>query len=145
MQTFSKAKPVDFAQVPLFLECEQDADQAMLMELASSLSPWVRYADGNQRTALHLAAVFACNFANRCYDIAAQILEQHDLDFKVMLPLIDETARKVHEIHPQQAQTGPAKRWDKNVMDKHLSMLDAEMQHIYQTMSQSIHNRQKDD
>ena len=67
--------------------------------------------------------------------------EKYHLPFDVMLPLIDETARKVHELAPRDAQTGPAVRYDENVMNKHLSMLaDSQaLQEIYKLMSKSIH------
>ena len=41
------------------------------------------------------------------YALAADLLEKYNLPFDVMLPLIDETARKVHELAPRDAQTGP--------------------------------------
>ena len=75
------------------------------------------------------------------YALAAELLEKYHLPFDVMLPLIDETARKVHELAPRDAQPGPAVRYDENVMNKHLSMLaDSQaLQEIYKLMSKSIH------
>lgn len=55
------------------------------------------------------------------YALAADLLEKYNLPFEVMLPLIDETARKVHELAPRDAQTGPAVRYDENVMSNHLA------------------------
>ena len=77
------------------------------------------------------------------YALAAELLKKYDLPFDVMLPLIDETARKVHQLEPKDAQTGPAIRYDANVIDNHLSMLadDPEMQKLYELISRSIHNR----
>lgn len=40
------------------------------------------------------------------YALAAGLLKKYGLPFEVMLPLIDETARKVHELEPRLAQTG---------------------------------------
>ena len=48
------------------------------------------------------------------YALAAELLKKYNLPFDAMLPLIDETARKVHELEPKQAQTGPAVRYDEN-------------------------------
>ena len=47
----------------------------------------------------------------------------------------------MHELAPRDAQTGPAVRYDENVMNKHLSMLaDSQaLQEIYKLMSKSIH------
>ena len=99
-------------------------------------------ADSEQRKYLHLAAVFCCNFANHCYALSEKLLKENGgLPFDVMLPLIDETARKVHELSPQKAQTGPAVRWDTNVMEKQLQLLKdkPELQDIYNVLSKSIH------
>ena len=88
-------------------------------------------------------AVFCCNFANHCFSLGAELLERHGhIPFSVMLPLIDETAAKLYSMSPRAAQTGPAVRWDTNVMDAHLQLLadSPEMQQIYELMSKSIHH-----
>ena len=140
MQTFSKAREVDFASVSFFVEANHQADKEALKELAGALSPKVYEATSAQRTYLHMAAVFACNFANHMYTLSARLLEKNGLPFDAMLPLIDETARKVHGLHPHDAQTGPAIRGDENVMGKHLAMLadEPEVKEIYRIISNSI-------
>lgn len=140
MQTFSKAREVDFASVSFFVESNGEAELAVLKEMAASLSPKVYEATSAQRTYLHMAAVFACNFANHMYALSAYLLEKHGLPFDAMLPLIDETARKVHGLSPKEAQTGPAVRRDENVMNKHLAMLaeEPELRELYEKISNSI-------
>ena len=124
MQTFSKQREVDFRTIPFFIESNSSEDTELLKAIASVLSEKVYEATSEQRRSLHLAAVFTCN-----------------LPFDAMLPLIDETARKVHELEPKQAQTGPAVRYDENVINKHLEMLadEPEMQELYQLVSENIH------
>ena len=75
------------------------------------------------------------------YALAAELLEKYQLPFDVMLPLIDETARKVHTLEPRQAQTGPAVRYDENVINRHLQLLadNPRLQEIYKILSESIH------
>ena len=140
MQTFSKQKPVDFRSVSFFLEGDGVETLVQLRELACSLSEKVYDATSEQRAYLHMAAVYACNFTNHMYALSARLLEKHGLPFEAMLPLIDETARKVHMMHPAHAQTGPAVRKDTQVMDKHLAMLaeEAELREIYRMISDSI-------
>ena len=140
MQTFSKLRMVDFSSVSFFVEASGSDELRFLKELAMSLSPKVYEASSEQRRYLHLAAVFACNFTNHMYALSASLLEKQGLPFDAMLPLIDETARKVHELPPVQAQTGPAIRRDQNVMDKHLAMLAEEplMREIYEKISKNI-------
>ena len=141
MQTFSKQREVKFQEVPFFIEAKRAEDTELLKAIASTLSEKVYEADSEQRKSLHLAAVFICNFTNHMYALAADLLEKYNLPFEVMLPLIDETARKVHELAPRDAQTGPAVRYDENVMSNHLAMLvdSPALQEIYKLMSKSIH------
>ncbi len=143
MQTFSKQREVDFKDIPLFVEAARPEDTSWLKEVASTLSGKVYEATSEQRKSLHLAAVFTCNFTNHMYALAAELLARYQLPFDVMLPLIDETARKVHHLDPHEAQTGPAIRYDENVINAHLAMLahDPEMQHLYEAISQSIYKR----
>lgn len=141
MQTFSKQREVNFQEVPFFIEAKNAEDAELLKAIAATLSEKVYEATSEQRKSLHLAAVFACNFTNHMYDLAAELLEKYNLPFDVMLPLIDETARKVHELVPHAAQTGPAVRYDENVINNHLAMLadTPALQEIYKLMSKSIH------
>jgi len=146
MQTFSKERDVDFTHIPIFIEANDERARAVALALAQTVSDSVTELTSEQRRYLHLAAVFACNFANHSYALAAKILEQHGMNFDVMLPLIDETAQKVHAMHPLQAQTGPAVRYDKNVIEAQKALLSDEpmMQLLYDIMSKSIHTLSND-
>lgn len=141
MQTFSKQRAVDFEEVPFFVEAHTEDDLRLLKELVGRLSPKVYEATSEQRRYLHIAAVFACNFTNHMYAICEHLLSAHDLPFETMLPLIDETARKVHHLSPVQAQTGPACRYDENVINRHLQMLASEptLATMYELISKNIH------
>lgn len=140
MQTFSKDKEVEFSEIPIFVEGSNDGVTARTRQLAESVSQRVEECSSEQRRMLHLSAVFVCNFVNHCYALSAKLLERHGLSFDVMLPLIDETARKVHTMHPAEAQTGPAARNDTNVMDAQMKLLSdlPEVRELYRMMSQSI-------
>lgn len=142
LQTFSKQREVDFAEIPIFIEARREADLRFLHELAGSLSHAVYEADSETRKALHLSAVFACNFTNHLYALAEALLKRYGLPFKVLLPLIDETARKVHELAPHEAQTGPAVRGDERVMELHEEMLadDERLGLFYSILSASIYD-----
>ncbi len=146
MQTFSKERIVDFSRIPVFVEASDDVALQQVTELACSVSGHVRQLSTEHRRYLHLAAVFACNFANHCYALSAQVLEQCGLPFDVMLPLIDETAAKVHGLSPREAQTGPAVRYDENVIQAQSQLLAGNpmMQRVYELMSQSIHTNCSD-
>lgn len=142
MQTFSKERLVDFKEIPVFIEANDAETLAVLRVLADSVSQQVYELSTEDRKHLHLAAVFACNFANHCYALSADVLERKGLPFDVMLPLIDETARKVHELHPLDAQTGPAVRYDENVIRMQADLCPTPlMKQLYQQMSLSIHEK----
>lgn len=143
MQTFSKARPVDFSTLGIFVEgCDNETEQAILC-LARSLSEKVYVATSEQRRMLHLAAVFACNFSNAMYSVSEQLLRNSGLPFEVMLPLIDETAAKVHALSPRMAQTGPAARGDEKIMKAQREQLDDEIGRMYEVISEYIINNAK--
>lgn len=140
MQTFSKRRAVVFRQVPCFVEYN-DAEAASVIDtLSHRLSDSVTVTTSDKRRMMHLAAVFACNMTNHCYRLAERIVEGEGLDFRCFLPLIEETARKVTEMSPHDAQTGPMVRGDQTVMRSQLALLqDERMRTIYQAMADSIH------
>ena len=145
LQTFSKKREVSFREIPFFIEASTEANCKLLKQMAQQVSNKIYDATSEQRKSLHLAAVFTCNFTNHMYALAAELLQKYNMPFDAMLPLIDETARKVHELAPKDAQTGPAIRYDEQVINNHLNMLsdDESMQQLYELISQSIHNRSK--
>lgn len=151
LQTFSKARVVDMRSVPCFVEGNNEESLRLVTDLARSISEHVEELDGDKRCYLHLSAVFACNFVNHCYAIAADILERQGLDARVLQPLIAETAAKARDMSPREAQTGPAVRFDQQVMSAHEKMLAGNVSRaaIYMLMSNSVHdfyqNKEKED
>lgn len=141
MQTFSKQREVDFSQIPCFIEANDEHALQQIGDVAHQVSSRVYHLASEDRKYLHLSAVFACNFVNHCYALSQEILKDHGIPFDVMLPLIDETAAKVHELDPKEAQTGPAVRYDENVLRAQGALLKSnpQMKDIYDRMSMSIH------
>lgn len=141
LQTFSRNREVNFQDIPLFIEGSSDETVALLKELAESISGEVYLLSGDKRRMLHLAAVFACNFANHMYTLASEVVEEEEIPFHLLHPLITETAAKATVIHPKTAQTGPAVRFDEKVIQNHLELLNNSMKkEIYSLLSKSIHN-----
>ena len=139
-QTFSKAKLIDdFSQIPVFVEGKQIDDLSAIFTLAQTLTPRVYEASQHDRERLHVAGVFANNFTNHMYAIAADILKDTHIPFQVLLPLIAQTAEKIRHLSPHDAQTGPAKRRDEQVMNHHLSLLTTpEQKQLYTLLSKMI-------
>jgi len=140
LQTFSRQKPVDFAQVPFLLEAQNAHTLQELRQLALSISPNVQQVDSEARKKLHLAAVFACNFTNHLLGISRQLLQQAQLPTDLLQALIQETVTKALQNDPFRVQTGPAIRGDENVIATHLQMLQhhPRYQALYQALTESI-------
>jgi len=140
MQTFSKGRMVDFREIPIFVEAADPQSLGKTEMLAKSISNHVIRFSSEQRRHLHLAAVFACNFANHCFTLADDILQEQGLDVSVMLPLVRETVEKLKEDSPLNNQTGPAARNDQQVMAAQEALLSSRpmAQDVYRLMSKSI-------
>ena len=142
-QTFSKSQIIeDFSTIPIFFEAKGIDDISAVYSLALSITSHVYETTQHDRERLHVAGVYACNFTNLMYTIAADLLSSTHIPFKALLPLIDQTAAKIHTLAPSEAQTGPARRGDENVMNHHMSLLlDDEVKEIYQLLSSQIQKR----
>lgn len=144
LQTFSKNKAVDFGQIPICLETQNDTDYKLLETIAKSISNKVYAISSEQRKALHVSAVFVSNFANHMYQIGNKICEEHQVPFDILKPLIQETANKILSLSPEEAQTGPAKRRDSQTINSHLTFLSDENQkEIYKILTKSIIDNDK--
>lgn len=139
LQTFSKSKAIDFKAVPICIEAENVLDYTILETTAKSISDKVFKISSEQRQSLHVAAVFSCNFVNHLYQLGKEICDDNQVPFEILMPLIQETADKIKTLSPLEAQTGPAKRNDQKIIEKHLYFLDDKnKKEIYQLLTQSI-------
>jgi predicted short-subunit dehydrogenase-like oxidoreductase (DUF2520 family) len=150
LQTFSVDRKADFSTIPLCLEANDPVVLSQLYQMAQRISSSIHFIASEDRKTLHLAAVFVNNFVNHLYWAGAEITAQKGLDFDLLKPLIKETAEKIQTMHPLDAQTGPARRNDLQVISNHLIMLEdnPELQKIYSFVSESIariHQQQNND
>lgn len=143
-QTFSKNRSMDWHNIPIFIEASNANSLITIQAIARQLSYKVSELSSDNRKYIHLTGVFACNFTNHMYALSELFLKKIDLPFDLAIPLIDETASKIHSLTPDEAQTGPAIRYDKNVIDKHLEMIeDEKIKEIYRLISENIHKMSK--
>ncbi|NPA44843.1 MAG: DUF2520 domain-containing protein [Chlorobi bacterium] len=140
LQTFSRFKKANFKNIPLCLEANSGFNYNRISKIAFQISEDVRKINFEQRKYIHLAAVFANNFSNNMFAIAEEILKEKDIDFDILLPLINETVAKIQKESPKKVQTGPAVRKDTKVMNKHLELLkdNTNLQNIYKFVSKNI-------
>ncbi len=140
LQTFSKSREVNFKEIPLCIEANNEKFNQSLTTLANQISDSVWQIDSTQRNQLHLSAVFACNFVNHLYALAKKLVNDNKMDFEILHPLIKETATKATIMDPKLAQTGPAVRNDTESLKKHIELLSSypEIQGLYKHLSDSI-------
>lgn len=140
LQTFTKKQNVDFSTIPFCVDAVQDKDRIFLQQLAALLSEKVYLVPDKQRAILHVAAVFVNNFSNHLFQIGETILKDHEMPFDMLMPLIKETVRKLYQVSPGNAQTGPAIRGDQATIERHLEFLEEypEYREIYKVLSESI-------
>ena len=145
VQTLIKERNIDLSNVPFCIEASTPYSESVLLKLASGISTKVEIVDSDKRKIIHLAAIFACNFTNHMFYIADKLMHDNGLEFDLLKPLIQETYAKIMETDPETAQTGPAKRGDRNIMDEHLLMLKDQpgFQKIYTFVSESIAKAEK--
>lgn len=145
LQTISARALVESRSVPFLIEADSCGNLEKVRALAEILSPMVKECSSEAREKIHLAAVFANNFSNLCFHIAWELAEKEGVDPRMLLPLIEESCAKLRVMSPAEAQTGPAVRFDENVMAKHLELLkDApESAAFYRLASAEIHRRKK--
>ncbi len=140
LQTFSKDTALNFSSVTFCIEANNKRNTKLLVDLAKTLSKDVRLCIYEERKIIHLSAVFACNFTNFMYVIAKDILDEQNINFEILKPLITETAKKVINNNPINVQTGPAVRKDMKTIKKHLEMLanHPDYKEIYDLISRNI-------
>lgn len=138
LQTFSKDIDVDWNDITVFTYGNSVATLAIIDKVAALLSPHLRHTNDVERGKLHIAAVFACNFANYMWILSDKILQKEGYDLGVFAPLIEETLRKALLSGPDNTQTGPARRGDTEIMCRHIRSLDPEEARVYRLLSEEI-------
>ena len=143
-QSFSREVLIDdWSNIPCFYEGRNIDDIAAIYSLAQCLTSRIYEATQHDRERLHIAGVFANNYTNLMYRIAAEVLKGTQIPFEALLPLIDRTAEKVHSLSPKDAQTGPAQRGDQAVIAHHLEVLAATpYAEVYQALAALIEKEQ---
>ena len=97
-------------------------------------------ANDETRLQYHLSAIIVSNFSNHLFALAKEYADRNNIDFNLLLPLIEETVDRLRYFQPAAMQTGPAARGDETTMQKHLQLLNdfPQLRNIYEVMSDSI-------
>ena len=139
LQSFTKGCDIDLSTVPFLIEANSQSFERILNSFAKKhLSNTVIYANSEERSKIHLAAVFASNFTTYMLKISQDLLG--DVDVEILKPLVMEVIDKSFDIGAGKALTGPAVRGDQEVINKHLLMLKDKQTYyrIYQVITEAI-------
>ena len=145
LQSFSIQRKLTYSEIPFLIESNNKNDLALISDLISTIGAnWTEVSSENRKK-IHLSAVVVNNFVNHMYTQGGRYLENNELSFDLLLPLINETAARLSEDSPANFQTGPAIRADLSVIKEHLNLLDhdVELQGLYKHISDSIANFHK--
>lgn len=140
LQSFSVERMPVWSKIPFCVDAALPEDVLLLKKVAKTIGNLVYQVNDAQRAVLHVAAVFANNFANHCFTLAEKILDEADLPFEMLHPLMEETLAKALQESPAKMQTGPAVRGDEETIQRHLSLLSQhpEWQSLYADLTRSI-------
>lgn len=139
LQTFNKEVKINFTEIPILIEASTVKFKKVVLELASSLSNKVINITSKKRRQIHIAAVFACNFSHHMLSISKEIMDNEDLDYSLLLPLIEQNNKKSLLEDPQKLQTGPAKRNDVKLINEHIKEIkNLHHKDIYRLLSDNI-------
>jgi len=138
LQTFSKERSIDVSTVPFFIEANSEIFGQALHALATQIAKEVSFANSAERKKMHLAAVWVNNFTNHILHIAQSYCTQEEVDFNHLRPLLKETIKKLEDLSPRDAQTGPARRGDLAIIEQHLHQLEGTEKELYKLLSENI-------
>ncbi|MFZ1678918.1 MAG: Rossmann-like and DUF2520 domain-containing protein [Saprospiraceae bacterium] len=140
LQSFSDNHDVSFRFIPIIITTHDDDIWIELDQIAGRLSSAVYRMTDEQKSILHVAAVFANNFSNHMLTLAESICIENQLPFEILKPLILETFSKAILSGPKESQTGPAIRGDMKTIQKHLHLLEQhpELMDVYKIVTKSI-------
>lgn len=138
----SLRKEIDrLPDVPVIFEGSDELATNTLHKLAQSISfEQATPAGAEDRLKMHIAAVVVNNFANHLYVLAEKYCQQERINFRQLLPLIEETVQRLKTNSPATSMTGPAFRYDEGTIQKHIEMLHdhPQLQKIYRVFTESI-------
>jgi predicted short-subunit dehydrogenase-like oxidoreductase (DUF2520 family) len=139
-QTLTKGVETDFARIPIFIEASDEKTLQTLHFLALKISNYVVEMESEQRQILHLSGIILNNFTNHLAALAFDYLDKNKIDKNFALPLLQETIRKIDIAGPYESQTGPARRKNVDVLEKHFALLkdDLPLKNLYKVISDSI-------
>jgi len=143
LQSLRKDQSADQSIIPLLIDANKESVLSIIEQFAFTLSSVVSIVGDDKRLCLHLAAVIVNNFTNHLYTLTAEYCKNEEVDFKMLQPIIEQTALRLRANLPADLQTGPAIRNDQSTLDKHIQALSnhPELKTIYLIFTESLLKR----
>lgn len=150
LYTFNKSEIADFSKIPILVEASNNQNLTTLHSIAEKISKNISIIDSEERLKLHLAAVFSNNFVNHIFAITKNFLLENNLNFDLLLPIIEKTLSIQNITNAFNNQTGPAIRKDFKTIESHRLLLENKnlTKQVYDILTNSIismHNRNNDE
>ena len=124
LQTLTKDYDVDFKSVPVLINASTPLVKDRLRCVAEKMSDVVIECSDEDRRYIHMNAVYVSNFVNVMLQIGEKLLKEKSLNISILEPLVKETVNKAFSMGAEKALTGPARRGDKETINKHLELLE---------------------
>ena len=139
LQTFSKQQQLNWSEIPILWEGNNKLADEKLENLSQLLSQIVTKSDEKQRLSMHLAAVVVNNFSNHLYAEAHRFCKSNHVSFDLLIPIIEETTKKIKQLDPKESQTGPASRGDIETIQRHKAIpMTEELKDIYSLFTSQL-------
>lgn len=142
LQSFSKTDSVNWREIPLLIEAEDEKTEKELLSHSKKISPIVRKVSSADRMYYHLSAVFVNNFVNALHASAEDLLNENvkKADVSLLDELSIHTLEKIFRQGARRSQTGPARRRDRLTMNAHKKLIskNTSLKKVYTSLSKLI-------
>lgn len=140
LYSFPNARKRSFRNIPLLVHSVHIKDEQRILEVANQLSDKTYIVDDTSRQHLHIAAVFANNFANHIMARAFEWLSLNQVSKEILLPIVLQSTRNWAAGLAKEIQSGPALRHDIRTLDTHRALLESrkEFLDLYDQLTKSI-------
>ena len=148
LQSFRRERELDFSQIPILFNANNDESLARLDMLGKHLSFDVFPMTDEDRSRLHVPAVFVNNFVNYLYHQALEYCLKEGIPFEFLFELIFETTDRILSGElPSEMQTGPAWRGDNKTLESHRKLLEnhPESLKVYNHLTKRIQKLKDED
>ena len=143
LQTFVDFQPgTDLFRGIYFLAEGDDRALQVAREIADKLEARLLIVDKKEKGYLHIAAVSSSNFLISILKFAENQLKKchvsgrdRKYDIRIMLPLIKQTLHNVGAKGVDASLSGPLKRKEFDILEKHLSLLTKDEAAFYRTLT----------